>query len=1060
MDNKKIFISYSHKDKELKDQVVSHLNAIKLPIDIWVDKSEIDAGDEWEKKIKNAIEQSEMAILLISTDFLNSKFITEKVLPLVIRKNYLSNYRVIPFILKPSAWDEHESYKTLELAVRPKEKSFIEYSEINREKVLLDFAKEVNDYFIEKNIEIDLKYYYNLPQKNNNFVGRKQEVEKIIYGITHPKANFEYMITGMAGIGKTELLKHICYIVKDRSYFKDGILWINFEQDNLYDNIIDTLINNFIGKDILIVFDSCDANIEKFSNCYRAIHGKYPILAASRQELDIIHNKITLNNFNEEEAFQLLNLILLNTLTNTEMLLLKNLLNKIDFIPVFIELIASRINKVGVKRTISEIENKTNTHKEDKYLNINQEDKFLESVVNHQNTITQLNNDEINAKEDYLNISNDIDAFAKLISYKELKPPLSIALFGNWGSGKSTFMEMLENRIEIYTDLDHKDFCKSKSIVHVRFNAWHYSDTNLWASLVSHIFKELDKHINGKDKENRVSIYAKLLDSQKEKIEEKESQQDKIEKEIEKLKKSIEDIENKKLDKTKEIKEINLKDISKEILEDKDIKKELEDIKKEFVFIYGNDISEIKKTYNELNTTYSTYKKAIWLLYHNKKSRKYLGISIVVFIILSGLSYFYSDDIKSYISLLIAIVISGKVFLDIYIKKFSPITGVIEKFIKNYEDKELLLKDDEKIELEKEIAHKNLEIKEIKQQIQIEKNKKVEIEKEIEKIKSGEYLANFIADRSSSDDYAQHLGLVSVIREDFDKLKEQIVLLEKDAKFNIDRIVLYIDDLDRCADDKVVKVLEAIHLLLAFELFVVVVGVDYRWIRNSLVKECGLSENENDKSTNKATTYDYLEKIFQIPFKIKPLSKNNKTNLINKLLEGEIKEDNLETQEREKIENKNEINTLEQQSSKQNPLKNEIQSREPNSEDKPAIPPKIDKNKIEDSYEKMKFSKKEIEFMEDLVEYIGETPRTIKRFINIYRIIKNHQEIKNVLDRDEEYKLILVILCLVFTDIEYLLDESKGSNKLSSDILDIYKNSEEMKRKQYVEFILRFSFKD
>ena len=191
-----------------------------------------------------------------------------------------------------------------------------------------------------------------------------------------------------------------------------------------------------------------------------------------------------------------------------------------------------------------------------------------------------------------------------------------------------------------------------------------------------------------------------------------------------------------------------------------------------------------------------------------------------------------------------------------------------------------------------------------------------------------------------------------------------------------------------------------------------------------------------------------------------PLSKNNKTNLINKLLEGEIKEDNLETQEREKIENKNEINTLEQQSSKQNPLKNEIQSREPNSEDKPAIPPKIDKNKIEDSYEKMKFSKKEIEFMEDLVEYIGETPRTIKRFINIYRIIKNHQEIKNVLDRDEEYKLILVILCLVFTDIEYLLDESKGSNKLSSDILDIYKNSEEMKRKQYVEFILRFSFKD
>lgn len=147
MKNKKIFISYSHKDKELKDQVVSHLNAIKLPIDIWVDKNEIDAGDEWEIKIKNAIEQSEMAILLISTDFLNSKFITEKELPLVITKQFLYNYRVMPFILKPSVWDEHEFYKKLE--VRPKEKPLIKYSEENgdRDEVLVDFAKEVKGLF-------------------------------------------------------------------------------------------------------------------------------------------------------------------------------------------------------------------------------------------------------------------------------------------------------------------------------------------------------------------------------------------------------------------------------------------------------------------------------------------------------------------------------------------------------------------------------------------------------------------------------------------------------------------------------------------------------------------------------------------------------------------------------------------------------------------------------------------------------------------------------------------------------------------------------------------------
>ncbi len=158
VDNKmKIFISYSHKDEELKDQVISHLNAINLPIEPWVDKSEIDAGDEWEMEIKNAIEQSEMAILLISTEFLNSNFIIEKELPWVITKQSLYNYRVIPFILKPSAWDEHEFYKKLE--VRPKEKSLIKYSEGNgdRDEVLVDFAKEIKELLrkVEEPIAVD-----------------------------------------------------------------------------------------------------------------------------------------------------------------------------------------------------------------------------------------------------------------------------------------------------------------------------------------------------------------------------------------------------------------------------------------------------------------------------------------------------------------------------------------------------------------------------------------------------------------------------------------------------------------------------------------------------------------------------------------------------------------------------------------------------------------------------------------------------------------------------------------------------------------------------------------
>ncbi|WP_165922019.1 P-loop NTPase fold protein [Rhizobium azibense] len=38
-------------------------------------------------------------------------------------------------------------------------------------------------------------------------------------------------------------------------------------------------------------------------------------------------------------------------------------------------------------------------------------------------------------------------AFARLICLEEAEPPLSIGVFGGWGSGKSTFMQLLNRRL-------------------------------------------------------------------------------------------------------------------------------------------------------------------------------------------------------------------------------------------------------------------------------------------------------------------------------------------------------------------------------------------------------------------------------------------------------------------------------------------------------------------------------------------------------------------------------------------------------------------------------------
>src|SRR6185369_118728 len=113
--------------------------------------------------------------------------------------------------------------------------------------------------------------------------------------------------------------------------------------------------------------------------------------------------------------------------------------------------------------------------------------------------------------------------------------------------------------------------------------------------------------------------------------------------------------------------------------------------------------------------------------------------------------------------------------------------------------------------------------------------------------------------------------------------------------YRIDRIVLYIDDLDRCPPKQVVDVLQAIHLLLAFELFVVVVGVDARWVRHALRKHYPemLDESPDDQKsdgkketrwTRAATPRDYVEKIFQIPFWIKPMEPGDSEKLFKGLI--------------------------------------------------------------------------------------------------------------------------------------------------------------------------------
>jgi hypothetical protein len=121
----------------------------------------------------------------------------------------------------------------------------------------------------------------------------------------------------------------------------------------------------------------------------------------------------------------------------------------------------------------------------------------------------------------------------------------------------------------------------------------------------------------------------------------------------------------------------------------------------------------------------------------------------------------------------------------------------------------------------------------------------------------------------ASGEYDQHLGVVGVVHRDLLNLSDHLEAAASDPSNSIKRIVLYIDDLDRCPPTSVIDVLEAVHLLLAMPLFVVVVGIDRRILDRSLRTRHPDFIDTDDEAPTPA---DYLEKIFQLTYTLPPMT--------------------------------------------------------------------------------------------------------------------------------------------------------------------------------------------
>ncbi|MCZ7973392.1 toll/interleukin-1 receptor domain-containing protein [Agrobacterium salinitolerans] len=99
------FVSYAHADEDMKKRLLQHLKPLERLglIKNWHDRM-IMAGDTIDEVISAELENADIIFLLVSVDFINSKYCYEKELSRAVERHNSKTARIIPIILRSCLW--------------------------------------------------------------------------------------------------------------------------------------------------------------------------------------------------------------------------------------------------------------------------------------------------------------------------------------------------------------------------------------------------------------------------------------------------------------------------------------------------------------------------------------------------------------------------------------------------------------------------------------------------------------------------------------------------------------------------------------------------------------------------------------------------------------------------------------------------------------------------------------------------------------------------------------------------------------------------------------------
>ena len=101
-DKPAVFISYSHADRAWVKRLMAHLKPLELAgmIAMW-DDSRIIGGQPWRNEIRRLLESAQVAVLIVSADYLASDYVADEELPPLLDRASRRGVHVLPILVGP-----------------------------------------------------------------------------------------------------------------------------------------------------------------------------------------------------------------------------------------------------------------------------------------------------------------------------------------------------------------------------------------------------------------------------------------------------------------------------------------------------------------------------------------------------------------------------------------------------------------------------------------------------------------------------------------------------------------------------------------------------------------------------------------------------------------------------------------------------------------------------------------------------------------------------------------------------------------------------------------------